>query len=351
MAALLNELRRTAANDQMRILYPEVHDERVIKAAEQVAEQGIAHPVLLDADSETERLCDELGIDRDRIGNLRISEEDRAEYASAYAEIRDVTPEQAREMVSDPLVLGGLLVRLEEYDGVVAGAVHPTAEVVAVANGVIGLTSGVDTASSYFLMAFKDDSIGEDGVLLYADCGVNISPSTEQLADIAVATADTASRSFDWVPRIALLSFSTHGSSQHESCQKVAKAADIASERVDSGVVDGELQADAALVPGVAERKVPSDGQIEGDANVLIFPDLNAGNIAYKLTERLADAKALGPILQGYAYPISDLSRGASVDDIVDITAITAVKAQKSRSPGGIIPGGLLKRRETDIVE
>ncbi|RBI58537.1 phosphate acetyltransferase [halophilic archaeon] len=352
MVTLLNQLRRTAVEEQTQILFPEVHDERVLKAAGIVAEKGIARPVLLDADSETEQLCENLGRTSGQLEFRQVSDEERTEYAAAYAEIRGVTQKQAEKMVSSSLVLGALLVRLGEVDGMVAGAVHPTAEVVAVANGIIGLASGVDTASSYFLMVFEDDSIGEDGVLLYADCGVNITPSPKQLADVSVATAKTASRLFNWDPRIALLSFSTHGSSQHEVCQDVSRAAELAGERVDTGVIDGELQADAALVPDIADRKVSESGQIKGDANILVFPDLNAGNIAYKLTERLAGANALGPILQGYAHPVSDLSRGASVDDIVKIATITAVEAiQDPYSGGDIITKGLLNRQESEAVE
>jgi len=353
MPNILDKLRQAASSKQTRILFPEAHDERVLTAAARTAELEIARPVLFGPDAEITRLCSDLGISTELFEFLPQTDDgELAEYAGTYEELRDVSRSTARRILTEELVLGGLLVRLGTVDGMVAGATHPTSEVVAVANGLVGLAPGVNTASSYFLMVFDDETIGENGALLYADCGVNIDPSVNQLADIAVETVDTAEQLFDSQPRVAMLSFSTRGSADHDAAEKVAKAARRAAEQSQTAVVDGELQADVALVPEVAKRKVPDERTITGNANVLIFPDLDAGNIAYKLTERLAGATALGPILQGYAQPVSDLSRGASVEDIVDVTTITAVQSAPDRDGDGeIIQEGLLSREEADLVE
>lgn len=353
MTDILDELRHAARTHQPRILFPEAQDERVVKAAVRVAETGIAHPVLLGADEATRRSYEEDGISLDRLEFLpEPGEHELTTYAEKYAAVRDVSTDVASQLLTDELTFGALLVRLREIDGMVAGAVHPTADVLAVANGIVGLAPGVDIGSSYFLMVFDEKSVGEDGALLYADCGVNIDPSAEELATIAVETATTAERLFDSGPRVAMLSFSTRGSASHEAAETVATAAELAAERKPDAMIDGELQADVALVPDVAERKVTESRKIHGNANVLVFPDLNAGNIAYKLTERLAGAKALGPILQGYARPVSDLSRGASVEDIVDVTAITAVASGRDlEEDGEVVQRGLLNRRESGVRE
>lgn len=330
-----------------KILLPEGEDKRVLQAAERIAEEEIAQPVVI-ATEKTRQLCAEYDVTTDNLEFRQFAE--AAEYTKEYENLRDVTPWVAREMLTDELVFGALLLQLDEVDGVVAGTVTPTAEVVAVANGLIGLEDGIEIGSSYFLMVFDDPSIGEEGTLLYADCGVNIDPSTENLADIAVSTAKTARTLLDWSPRVAMLSFSTKGSAVHKDAEQVAHAAELARDRMPNTIIDGELQADVALVEAVAEQKLPGDGLVMGDANILIFPDLNAGNIAYKLTERLGDARALGPVLQGYARPISDLSRGASTTDVVDISAIIAVQAaQETTATGNLIQRGLLARQEEQL--
>ncbi len=329
-----------------RILLPEGEDIRILQAAEDLASEGLAAPIVIEG-NETRQLCTEHDIETAEITFRSRPTENDEEYVRAYADLRDVTLSVAREMLCDELVFGALLLRLDEGDGLVAGVNAPTADVVAAANGVVGLADGIETASSYFLMGFDDPSIGENGALLYADCGVNIAPTSGQLADIAVATADTARTLLQWSPRVAMLSFSTKGSAAHEEVDRVRQATELAADRLPDGVIDGELQADVALVPSVADQKLPDDGSINGDANVLIFPDLDAGNIAYKLTQRLAGARALGPVLQGYSRPVSDLSRGADTSDIIDIAALTAVRsAEEQLSDGAVIHGGLLARRE-----
>lgn len=349
MTDVIAHLRSQAARETPRILLPEQGDERVITAAANAARDGIARPVVFDPSEPLQRRWEEHDIDPDLFDVLGRDDAFTDAYAQAYTELRDVSMSTAKTMLESDLVAGMLLVRLDEVDGVVAGAVHPTANVVAAANSVVGLAPAIDTASSFFLVVTEDPSIGERGGILYADCGVNIDPSSGQLADIAQSTAATARRLLDWEPRVAMLSFSTKGSATHESVEKVRTATTIVRDRTDI-LVDGELQTDAALIPAVAARKVGNDAVLDGDANILIFPNLDAGNIAYKITERLAGAKALGPVLQGYSRPLSDLSRGSSADDIYDIITLTAARAANwyDATPGEIVAGGLLARREDE---
>lgn len=348
MTDVLSHLRTHATRETPRILLPEHRDTRVLTAAANAARDGVARPVVFDAPASLDRLCRSEDIDPDLFD---VRERDggatNETYVQEYTELRDVSDSTAWTMLQSDLVLGMLLLRLGEVDGVVAGALHPTAEVVAAANSVVGLDPETDIASSFFLMVTENPEIGNCGSLLYADCGVNIDPSSNQLADIAQTTATTAQRLLGWEAKVAMLSFSTKGSAAHESVEKVRTATATVRDRTDI-LVDGELQTDAALVPAVADRKIGDDAVVQGDANVLIFPDLEAGNIAYKLTERLAGAKALGPVLQGYSRPLSDLSRGSSADDIYDIITVTAARAANwDESPAGdIIAGGLLGRRE-----
>lgn len=350
MNDILSRLREKAREASPKIALPEAADERVLRAGARAIELGIARPVVFGGDG-VRQTADETGVDLKQFEIVELSDSRLDEYAEIYADLRDVPLETAREMVTDELVLSGLLVRTGEIDSFVAGAVHETATVISVANGLVGLDPAVDTGSSFFVMIFDDPTVGEDGVLLYADCGVNIDPSTDQLADIAIATADTAEQLLNRDPKVVMLSFSTKGSANHESVKKIQTATERVRERDESLCIDGELQADAALVPDVAKRKLDGTTPLEGDANVLIFPDLQAGNIAYKLSEQLAGATALGPILQGYARPISDLSRGASTDDIVDVLVVTAARVAGDRgtSNGKIITRGALSQREAAL--
>lgn len=351
MNTILSRLREKAREESPRILLPEADDERVLRAAVRVRELGIAQPVVFGESEAVRRTADDIDVDLDEFDSIAVSDEQLAAYADAYADLRDVSYETARKMLTDDLVLGGLLARRGCVDSFVAGAVHETATVISVANGIVGLDPAVDTGSSFFIMIFDDSSVGEDGVLLYADCGVNIAPSVDQLADISISTAGTAEQLLEWDPRVAVLSFSTEGSASHETVRRIQAATEQAQDWDESLTIDGELQVDAALIPDVAERKTGGSSSLKGDANVLIFPDLQAGNIAYKLSERLANATALGPILQGYARPVSDLSRGASVDDIVDVVTVTAarVASDGGTKNGTIIMKGALKQREEAI--
>jgi len=316
-----------------RIVLPEGVDPRVVKAAAAVREQGIATPILLGDPDVVRKNAQDQGVD---VSGIEIidpaTSPKRKQYADLLYELRKnkgVTPEQAYELAGNTLYYGVLMIKAGYADGEVSGATHSTADTVRPALQVLKTAPGVSIVSSFFVIIVPDAPYGENGLLLYADCGLVISPNSQQLAEIAICTGHSMMALFGFEPRIALLSFSTKGSGRDPLVDKVVEAARIAKEKSPEMLIDGELQGDAALVPWVAEKKAPGS-PVAGRANVLIFPDLQAGNIAYKLTERLAKAKAYGPILQGVARPVNDLSRGCDWEDIVNVTAITAVQATQN---------------------
>ncbi|MDR2431036.1 MAG: phosphate acetyltransferase [Candidatus Margulisbacteria bacterium] len=332
MSAILADLKKKAQAKSQKVVLPESSDGRVLKAADIILREKIARVILLGDAAKINELAAQIGADISAAEIIDLKHYARAaELAALYYARRKhkgATLEEAQKlMTADPVFAGAALVGIGAADCMVCGCVTATAQVIKSALFCIGMQKNISLASSYFMMVSPDKSFGENGVLFFADCAVNPSPDAAQLADIAKCTADSLKQIIGAPARIALLSFSTKGSAAHPDVEKVQNALKIAREKYPDLEIDGELQADAALVPAVGRLKAPGSA-IAGQANVLIFPDLDAGNIGYKLVQRFGKAEAVGPILQGLAKPVNDLSRGCSVQDIVNTVIITELQAE-----------------------
>ncbi len=339
---VLEQLLRKAKANLQRVVFPESHEEKILRAARQVRDRGIAYPILVGEPGAVSALAESLLLSLDGIAVVDHTAVAKIEQlADGYAKINPDLPASAvRRMLKAPLYFAAMMVKLDEADGLVAGLSHTTGEVIMASEMIIGLQEGVSTVSSMGILSIPGYD-GPDGNLLgIADCAVCPAPDAKELADIAISTADTLRSLLGWEPRIALLSFSTKGSAGHELVDRVLMALEMVRERRPDLLIDGELQLDSAISPEVAARKVKGGSPVAGKANILIFPDLNAGNIGVKLVQQFAQAVAYGPLLQGFAKPVSDLSRGAPVEEIVGAAIMTAVRAQSNCRKISLFPEG-----------
>lgn len=330
MSKFLDRISERAKSDKKTIVLPESTDIRVITAASMVMQRGIANIVLVGNEDKIKEQAGDLDLSGVQFVNPETSEKFE-DYANSFYEMRKkkgMTPEKAEETMKNPLYWGVMMVKKGEADGMVAGAVNSTANTLRPALQILKTAPGTKLVSAFFIMAVPDCEYGENGVFLYADSGLVENPNADELSEIAISSAKTFRKLVEAEPKVAMLSYSSYGSAKSELTQKVIEATRLAKEKAPELILDGELQVDAAIVPAVSKSKAPGS-PLEGNANTLVFPDLNCGNIAYKLTQRLAKAEAYGPVTQGIAKPVNDLSRGCSAEDIVGVVAITCVQAQE----------------------
>ena len=330
MSAFTDKLKARAKENIKTIALAEGEDVRTLKAAETVNKEGYAKVILVGDEAKIKATCEKEGID---IGDTPIVNPETSdklqEYADKFYELRKskgVTPEQALETMKDPSYFTVMMVKQDDADGMVSGACHSSADTIRPSLQILKTAPGTKLVSAFFIMVVPDCEYGADGTFVFGDSGLNMNPTAEELAEIAISSAKSFKQLVGEEPRVAMLSFSTYGSAKNELVDKVQEATKLAKEKAPELALDGEMQFDAAIVPSVGASKAPGSA-VAGKANTIIFPDLNAGNIGYKIAQRLAKAEAFGPILQGIAKPVNDLSRGCSAEDIAGVVAITALQA------------------------
>ncbi len=329
--SFIEEMKKRAKTNIKKIVLPEATDIRVLKATEQISKEKFAKIVLLGNEEKIKHIAEENSIIIDDAEIIEPSKSEKYdEYANSFYELRKakgMTIEKARELMHDETYFGMMMVKMQEADGLVSGAIHSTADTLRPALQILKTAPGTKLVSAFFVMVVPNCEYGENGVFVFSDCGLNENPDAENLSEIAISSSKSFEQLVGKKSKIAMLSYSTYGSAKSELTEKVINATNLVKEKMPELEVDGELQLDAAIIPEIAKSKAPGSN-VAGKANTLIFPDLNAGNIGYKLVQRLAKAESYGPLCQGIAKPVNDLSRGCSSEDIVGVVAITAVQAQ-----------------------
>lgn len=327
----IEQIKQRAKNDIKTIILPEAEDKRVLEAASKVAKEGFANIILLGNKEQIEKDSSNYNFDLSNVKIIDIKSSDKKkDYANKLYELRKakgLTLDEAEKLIEEPIYFGMMMLKNNEADGLVSGAAHSTANTLRPALQILKTAPDTKLVSAFFVMCVPNCEYGEHGTFIYADSGLNQNPTEDELSEIAISSAKSFENLVQSEPKVAMLSYSTYGSAKSELTEKVIEATRLVKEKSPNLLVDGELQVDAAIIPEIAKSKAPGS-PIKGNANVLIFPDLDAGNIGYKLTQRLAKAEAYGPLCQGIAKPVNDLSRGCSAEDIVGVVAITAVQAQ-----------------------
>lgn len=332
--SFIEEVKNRARQDMKTILLPEAEDKRVLEAAAKVTKEGFAKVILLGNRKKIEEDSKKYNLDLSSVEVINPeTDSKKEEYAQKLYELRKakgMTQEEAQKLILNPVYFGMMMLKdnVHRADGLVSGAAHSTADTLRPALQILKTAPGTKLVSAFFIMCVPNCEYGENGTFIFGDCGLNPNPTADELSEIAISSAESFKHLVQKEPKIAMLSYSTHGSAKSELTEKVIEATKQVKEKEGSLAVDGELQLDSAIVPEIARSKAPGS-EVAGKANVLIFPNLDAGNIGYKLVQRLAKAEAYGPLCQGIARPVNDLSRGCSTDDIVGVVAITAVQAQK----------------------
>lgn len=330
--SFIDDIKNEARKEIKRIVLPEARDIRVLEAASKICKEGFAKAILVGRKNKIIEKAQENNLDISGVEIVDPEESDKyEEYTKAFFELRKhkgITQEKAKELMEDPVYYGMMMVKLGDADGLVSGASHSTADTLRPALQILKTAPGTKIVSTFLFMVVPNCEYGENGVFVFADPGLNQNPSSEELAEIAISTAKSFKDLYNKEAKVAMLSYSTYGSAKSEEVMKVKEATKIVKEREPNILIDGEMQLDAAIVPEIGESKAHGSN-VAGSANVLIFPDLNSGNIGYKLVERLAKAEAYGPLCQGMAKPVNDLSRGCKSDDIVGVVALTALQSQK----------------------